>query len=106
MNVSLLIVFWAMQIVSQIIYKAGSASPRYWIVGFVLGNVIGVSSMWLMMKLYTKMDSGLAMGLGIGGAFLFSQLAFAIVFSARIGWQQAIAYGLMALGMILAGIEK
>jgi drug/metabolite transporter (DMT)-like permease len=99
---SLLITFWVMQIVSQLIYKYGSESPQRWLWGFIVGNVIGVSSMWLQMKLYTRMDAALAMGLGIGGAFLFSQLALTAVFHVRPSGLQWLAYGMIAGGMILA----
>ncbi|MFA7184939.1 MAG: hypothetical protein WC082_08605 [Victivallales bacterium] len=80
-------------------------SARYWIIGFILGNVFGIVSMWLQMKLYTKMDCGLAMGLGVGGAFFFSQLAFIVIFGAKLGYTQILAYLFMTLGMVLAGIS-
>ena len=105
MTIGLLLSFWVLQIVSQLIYKFGSTSPKYWIAGFVLGNVLGITSMWLQMKLYTKMDCGLAMGLGIGGAFFFSQLAFIIAFGAKLGYSQILAYTFMTAGMVLAGIS-
>jgi len=98
----LLTAFWGMQIISQLIYKYGSESPERWIWGFIIGNMIGVSSMWLQMKLYTKMDAALAMGLGIGGAFLFSQLALTAVFHVRPSGLQWLAYALIGGGMILA----
>lgn len=105
MTLVLLFSFWGLQIVSQCIYKFGSTSPKYWIAGFVLGNALGITSMWLQMKLYTKMDCGLAMGLGIGGAFFFSQLAFIVAFGARLGMTQVAAYVLMTAGMVLAGVS-
>jgi len=102
---SLLTAFWVMQIVSQLIYKYGSESPQRWLWGFIVGNAIGVSSMWLQMKLYTKMDAALAMGLGIGGAFLFSQLALTAVFHVRPSGTQWVAYALIGGGMILAAFN-
>lgn len=101
-TLALLTAFWVMQIVSQLIYKFGSESPSRWLLGFVIGNAIGVSSMWLQMKLYTRMDPALAMGLGIGGAFLFSQLAFTLAFHCRPTPTQWLAYGLIGAGMIAA----
>jgi len=97
--------FWLLQIVSQVIYKYGSESPQRWVWGFVLGNALGITSMWLQMKLYTRMDAALAMGLGIGGAFLFSQLALIAVFQVRPGGLQWLAYGMIAAGMILAAFS-
>ena len=95
-----------MQIVSQIIYKLGSTSPKYWIIGFVAGNIIGVSSMWFLMKLYARINPGLAMGFGLGGAFLFSQITFAIVFGYKMGYNQIFAYIFITVGMLLAGAES
>jgi len=77
--VVLLTIFWAMQAAAQAAFGFGSSAPSRWWVGFVIGNIIGVSSIMVLMRLYAGGDTGLACALGTGGAFVAGQIALAIV---------------------------
>jgi len=102
----LLLIFWAMQVLAQILFKYGSegTSMRWWL-GFAAGNVFGASSILLLMKLYTRMNPNLALALGAGGAFLFSQFVLSWVFGSRLMVSQWIGLLLITAGMTLASLD-
>lgn len=90
-----LIVFWAMQVVAQILFKWGSVSEARWLTGFITGNVFGFSSIWLLMLVYRDLHPNVALALGTAGAFLFGQIGLSLVFKAQISlWQVA---GMLAI---------
>lgn len=94
-----LLVFWAMQVVAQILFKWGSVSETRWLTGFIAGNVFGFSSIWLLMLVYKVMNPNVALALGTAGAFLFGQIGLSLVFKTQVSlWQVA---GMLA---IIAGI--
>jgi drug/metabolite transporter (DMT)-like permease len=102
MTTVLLAIFWAMQVVAQLFFKWGSATAGRWVPGFILGNLFGASSIWLMMKLYTRMNPNLALALAGGGAFLVTQLALALVFHSRPTGLQWVGFAAVGAGMALA----
>ncbi len=105
----LLLVFWAMQAAAAILFKYGSsgggAGSRRWLTGFLSGNTIGMTSMWLCMLIYAAVpdNANLAAALAGGGTFVVSQLALAGVFRSKLSWRQWGGIGLAALGLLLAG---
>jgi len=104
--VLLLLIFWIMQVLAQVIFKYGSGgtSIRWWL-GFAAGNVFGASSILLLMKLYARMNPNLALALGAGGAFLFSQFVLSWVFESRLMVSQWIGLLLITAGMALASLD-
>lgn len=102
MTLLLLSAFWAMQVVAQLFFKWGSATDGRWLPGFILGNLFGASSIWLMMKLYTRMNPNLALALAGGGAFLVTQLALALAFHSRPTSVQWLGFAAVAAGMVVA----
>ncbi|HEY3379549.1 MAG TPA: hypothetical protein VGL77_18895 [Armatimonadota bacterium] len=108
MTTMLLLVFWAMQVTANLCFKFGSTTPSRWALGFILGNVVGMSSIWFMMKLYARMNPNLAMALAGGGAFLCIQLALSLLFHSRLTQLQWIGMVTVTVGMMLAssgGVE-
>jgi len=78
--VALLLLFWAMQVAAQLLFKWGSVTDARWWVGFVGGNLFGFSSIWLLMLVYKAINPHLALALATGGAFLFSQVGLGMAF--------------------------
>jgi len=108
MNVLWLVLFWAMQVIASLLFKYGSTSPARWLPSFIGGNLFGVSSIWFVMMLYRTMNANVAWGLGLGGGFLFAQIALALVFRSRLSFLQygglvAITGGMVLLTMGGAG---
>ncbi len=104
--VVLLLLFWAMQMLAQVCFKYGSkgVSFRWWL-GFTVGNLLGASSILLLMKLYTRMNPNMALALGAGGAFLFSQFILCWAFESRLLVSQWIGLLLITAGMVLTSLD-
>ncbi|HIJ38621.1 MAG TPA: hypothetical protein HPP80_06955 [Rhodospirillaceae bacterium] len=96
-----LAIFWAMQVVAQLLFKWGSLTQTRWLAGFILGNLFGFSSIWLLMLLYKMMPVNVALGLATAGSFLLGQVALAIVFHATLLPLQWIGIGTIVFGVIL-----
>ena len=101
MNVILLCLFWCMQIAAHILFKFGSTSHSRWLICFIGGNIVGVSSIWLLMKLYTTMNPNVAMGLALGGGFLCAQVAVWLIFRSNLSIAQYAGILAIAIGMTM-----
>lgn len=96
--------FWAMQVVAQVLFKWGSTGGSRWVWGFVVGNVLGFFSVWLLMLVYKAIHPNIALGIAIGGAFLLCQVALAIVFKSTVRPVQWAGIVAIVIGMaLLAG---
>jgi len=101
-----LIIFWVMQILAQVFFKWGSFSKARWLVGFLIGNFFGFSSMWLLMIMYKLISPNIALALGAGGAFLLTQLVFYWFFKTSLTFLQWIGILGIAFGMVLVSLGK
>jgi len=105
----LLLVFWMMQAVAATLFKYGSAGPdsnrRRWLFGFLSGNAVGMTSMWVCMLIYSAMPTNpnIATAMTGGGAFIIVQVALAVLFHSKLSCRQWGGIAFMALGLILAG---
>jgi len=98
-TIGVLMGFFALQILANLLFKYGSIHPgRYWL-GFILGNIFGMSSIWFMMQIYRRMNANVGMAIAGGGSFLLVQLALFFCFDGRLNATQW-----LGIGMILAGI--
>lgn len=104
MNAVLLVIFWAMQVVANLFFKYGSGGQGRWATGFILGNVVGASSIFFMMRLYARMSPNLVVALASGGAFLAIQLVMALVFHTRPTPLQWGGFAAVAAGMAVASL--
>jgi hypothetical protein len=96
-----LILFWTMQIVAHVLFKFGSTSASRWLPCFIGGNVVGASSILILMKLYTMMNPHVTMGLALGGGFLCAQAAIALIFRSSVSIPQCVGILAIAIGMTL-----
>lgn len=102
-----LVVFWAMQVFASVAFKYGSktgAHDRRWYAGFIGGNVVGATSVLLMMEVYGAMkdNPNLAAVLVTSGAFIGSQIALALIFRSRLAVRQWAGIVLVAVGTAAA----
>jgi hypothetical protein len=100
MKTILLIIFWSMQAAAQAAFGWGASFPSRWMAGFLIGNAIGVSSIFVLMRLYASGDAGLACALGVGGAFVAGQIALAMVTRQTPALGQCACIALIAAGMV------
>jgi len=96
-----LFLFWVMQIGAHLLFKYGATAPgRYWI-GFVCGNIIGASSILLLIKLYEQMQVNVAGALALGGGFLVAQVSLALVYRQGLAVAQYVGIVVIAAGMMM-----
>jgi small multidrug resistance pump len=105
MKIILLCIFWTMQVIAQVIFKYGSITKGVWLTSFIVGNVFGASSIWLLMLLYKYMNVNIALALSMGGAFLLTQIVLALVFHSNISFLQTIGIFLISSGMFMIVIK-
>ena len=104
MTIVWLLIFWTMQIVAMLLFKFGSTSPARWLPSLLVGNLFGASSIWLLMVLYKTMNHNVAMAVALGGAFLLSQIALAIVFRSGLSLLQYAGVFTITVGMALVSL--
>ena len=107
MLIAYLSIFWAMQIFANVAFKYGSdgnaGRSTRWLVGFISGNVVGASSIFLLMKIYESIpgNSNLASVLAGSGGFIGSQVLLAWLFRSRLGSIHWVGITLVAVGTAL-----
>jgi len=101
MGIAFLAIFWAMQVACHVSFKYGSTSAGRWVPFFLIGNGVGIVSTWILMMLYTRWNPNVALGLGMGGGFLLSQLAIAVLFRSQLSLLQIAGVVAIGLGMAL-----
>lgn len=105
-TVACIVCFWSMQVIAQALFKWGSASQSRWLWGFVGGNLFGFSSIWLLMLMYKTINPDLALGIGVGGSFLLSQVALFLVFRSRVAPLQWAGIAAIVIGMFALAAGK
>lgn len=106
----LILVYWAMQVVAALAFKWGSSSPnpdtgrRRWLMGFVGGNAVGITSIVFLMLLFDRLNVNVAYGIGVGGAFLLAQVAMAVIYRSKLSALQYAGLMAMTVGMLLLGL--
>jgi len=96
--------FWAMQIFANVAFKWGSNGTAgrswRWRIGFISGNIVGASSILLLMKIYALLpaNSNLAAVLAGSGGFIGGQLLLAVLFKSKLTTVQWIGVVLVAMG--------
>ncbi|MPM45654.1 hypothetical protein SDC9_92344 [bioreactor metagenome] len=74
-----IIIYFLLQIGAYLLFKWGSGAPDLYWRGFVLGNVLGITSTLLIIQIYKTMNANLATAVTMGGAFLLVQIAMIVV---------------------------
>jgi multidrug transporter EmrE-like cation transporter len=96
--------FWGLQCFAHIFFKYGSAHPDKWLLGYVVGNIAGGISIWVLMLLYKNLNVNLALGLGAGGGFLCCQLVLAYAYRSPLGILQTAGILAITAGMALLAL--
>ena len=81
----------------------GAESPgvvELW-TGFVCGNIIGASSILLLIKLYGHMPVNVAGALALGGGFLVAQISLALVYRQNLTLAQYAGIVVIATGIMM-----
>lgn len=99
----LLLGFFACQVLANLFFRYGSGTPGRWWTGFILGNLIGVSSILFFMGIQRLMPDRMALVLAIcgGGSFVAVQIALSLVFRQPIAMGQYAGIAVIVLGMAM-----
>ena len=76
--------YWAIGLAAGICFKEGGTDAGHRLLYFVLGNALGITSTWFLVRLYTRMNVNLAMLVACGGAFILFQVAVWLIYHARL----------------------
>ena len=101
MALLLLVIYWTIQVLQQILVKYGSLHRDYEWYAFIASTLVGVPAMFLIMKLYKYMQANLAYGLAVGGGFLACQAALMVYAQVRLSAVQWLAAAMIAVGMFI-----
>jgi len=92
--------FCVMQVIAQLFFKYGSTAPERWLAGFIVANLFGASSTWLLMMVYKQMaNANIALGIAAGLSFLAAQVALAVIFHTNLTWVQVVGILAICIGM-------
>lgn len=96
--------FLLFQVAAALLFKWGSAGGgRYWF-GFAGGNLIGITSLLFLMRIYRELHPNLAAAVCTGGSFLLIQLAMAACFTTGLSPGQWSGVFLTAAGIALLAL--
>ncbi|MBI4976839.1 MAG: hypothetical protein HZC28_05120 [Spirochaetes bacterium] len=101
----LLIIFWAMQVSSVLLYSIPEKYKPWNIAGFIAATAIVIPSMFVLKEMYKIIPPAIAYGIGIGGAFLIAQLILALAFKSNFTMLQYAGIVIAAGGMMLVAIK-
>lgn len=94
-----ILAFFVLQVTAGLVFKYGALHKVYWWHSFVVGNVLGMISIYFLMRVYHDLNPNLGEAICRGGRFVLLQLAFVLVFQSRLN---TIQWG--GIAMIVAGI--
>jgi hypothetical protein len=94
-------IFLLMQIFVQVTFKWGSLSEANWLPGFIIANVVSISSTWFMMLSYKHLNPNIAFGIAVSSMFICSQVALSLVFKSKMIPAQWIILFVIAICMVL-----
>ncbi len=94
-----IVAFFVLQVTAGLVFKYGSLHKEYWWHGFIWGNVLGIISIYFLMRVYHDLNPNLGEAICRGGRFVLLQLAFVLFFQSRLN---TIQWG--GIAMIVAGI--
>ena len=103
-TIGLLAGFFAFQVAANLLFTYGAVHPgRYWL-GFILGNAVGVSSIWFMMGIYQRMNANVGMAVACGGSFVLVQLALFALCDGRLTGLQWAGIAAIVLGIAVTSL--
>ena len=98
----LLILYWGLGVAAALLIATGGRDPTHRVFYFVVGNVFGIASTWVLMKLYTRMNANLATALANGVVFMVFQLAAWRIWGSPLTLLQGVGIATVLAGSVLA----
>lgn len=102
------ICFLVFQVVANVLFKWGAANPSaVWLgipqewCGFILGNVVGMTSIIFMIGMYKLLPAASVVAIGTGGTFLLVQITMFLLYHEKISLPALIGIALIFIGVLL-----
>lgn len=97
----LVLIFWVINIAAALVFRHGGIAPEMRWPCFVIGNVLGVSSTCVLMKIYAHANVNVANVVCNCGTFIALQLVLWFAFHATLTLPQWLGLTLLAAGTAL-----
>lgn len=101
MPYSSILTFFALQVGAGLLFKTGAVHRSFWLYGFILGNVLGITSIYFLMNVYRTLNPNIGEAICRGGYFVLIQFAFMLVFGSRLNPAQWGGIAMIAIGIVL-----
>ncbi len=98
--------FWIMQTGAVVSFTYAGKMPNWRSVFLIVGYTLSMPSVYFLCKLYETMNVNVAYSIGVGAAFLFSQIALAVIFHSRLHVLQVCGILFIVVGILLVGLMK
>ena len=94
--------YWAVGLAAGLCFKEGGTDAPHRLLYFIVGNALGITSTWFLMKVYARMNVNLAMLITGSVAFVAFQFTLRVLYHATmtaIQWTGILA---VLVGMTMA----
>ena len=98
-TVGILTIYYILNAIAFSISIVGDRVDGWWLPAFILTNVVGISNTWVLMQLYKRMNVNTATAVALGGGFLITQIATAVIFASHLAVLQYLGLALIAAGL-------
>jgi multidrug transporter EmrE-like cation transporter len=96
--------FFVLQVSAGLVFKYGALHKPYWWHSFVIGNVLGMVSIYFLMRVYHDLNPNLGEAICRGGRFVLLQLAFVAVYHSRLGPVQWCGVAMIVAGIFIVSL--
>lgn len=96
--------FLVLQVGAGLLFKMGAVHKQYWTLGFILGNVLGISSIYFLMIVYKHLNPNISEAICRGGYFVLIQIAFILVFQSRVNLFQWGGIAAIVTGILVVSL--
>ena len=100
--VLLFVIYAVVGLASCLAFKQGGTDRPHRVLYFILGNACGITSTWLLMKVYVRMNANLATAIANGAVFVLFQLAAAWLWLAPLTALQWVGIATVLVGTLMA----
>lgn len=105
MYVTLFLIF---QVVANVLFKWGAVNPSAsWLgipqewCGFILGNMVGMTSIIFMIGMYKTLPAASVVAIGTGGTFLLVQITMFLLYHEKISPGALAGIALILIGVLM-----
>lgn len=99
-----ILMFFILQVGAGLLFKMGAVYKECWLLGFVLGNILGITSICFLMHVYKHLNPNVSEAICRGGYFVLIQIAFILVFNSRLSFVQWCGMFFIIFGIFIVSL--